>query len=66
MMTPEYENISDIIVSVWDYCMELEDEYHRTGDSSILAQFAVAIMVVQYWEDVYLNMEGLDAYTIHF
>lgn len=46
--------------------MELEDEYHRTGDSSVLIQFAMAIMVVQYWEDVLLNMEGLDAFTIHF
>lgn len=65
-MKPQYENIEDIILDTWNYCMELEDEYHRTGDSSVLIQFAMAIMVVQYWEDVLLNMEGLDAFTIHF
>ena len=66
MMNPDYENVDDIIINVWNYCMELEDEYHRTGDSSILVQFAVAIMIVQYWEDVSLNMEGINVYTIHF
>ena len=61
-----HENIEDIIIKMWDYCMELEDEYHRTGDGSVLMQFAMAIMVVQYWEDVLLNTEGRDVFRVYF
>jgi len=53
-------------MELWEYCMELEDEYHRTGDHAVLIQFAVAIVSVQHWEDVLLRMEGLDVYRFYF
>ena len=46
--------------------MMLEDEYHKTNDKGVLFRFAVAIMTVQYWEDVLLNMEGYDVYEFYF
>lgn len=66
MVTPAYDNVQDIVIDLWDYCMMLEDEYHRTGDKGVLFRFAAAIMTVQYWEDVLLNMEGYDVYGFYF
>ena len=66
IMEPAYENIQDIILELWDYCMELEDEWHETGDQGVLLRFAVAIMSVQYWEDALLNMEGYDVFGFYF
>jgi len=63
---PAYECIEDIIVELWTYCMELEDEYHRTGNYDVLCQFAMTIMVVQYWEDILLGMEGVDVFGFYF
>ena len=65
-MTPRYESVETIIMDLWDYCMELEDEYHRTGSNDVLVQFAVAIVTVQHWEDVLLRMEGVDVYRFYF
>ena len=53
-------------MDLWDYCMELEDEYHLHGSQDVLIQFAIAIITVQFWEDVLLNMEGFDVYRFHF
>ena len=65
-MTPRYESVEQLIIDLWDYCMELEDEYHRSGDQAVLIQFAVAIVTVQHWEDVLLRMEGVDVYRFYF
>ena len=46
--------------------MILEDEYHKTGSQEVLIQFAVTIIVVQYWEDILLSMEGYDVFNIYF
>jgi hypothetical protein len=46
--------------------MQLEDEFHETGDQSILLQFGIAIMTVQYWEDVLLNMEECNGDQFRF
>lgn len=53
-------------MELWEYCMGLEDDYHKTGDSEVLMKFAVAIMTVQYWEDVLLGMEGIDVFKVYF
>jgi len=66
MVSPEYDDVQDIIMDLWDYCMLLEDEYHRTGDQGTLFRFAIAIMTVQYWEDVLMNMEGIDVFEFYF
>ena len=66
MTSAGYTNVQDIIMDLWDYCMKLEDEFHETGDQSILLQFGIAIMTVQYWEDVLLNMEDRDAIRFRF
>ena len=63
---PAYDNVEDIIMDLWDYCMILEDEYHKTGSQEVLIQFAVTIIVVQYWEDILLSMEGYDVFNIYF
>jgi len=65
-MAPRYESVEQLIMDLWDYCMELEDEYHHTADQEVLIQFAVAIVAVQHWEDVLLRMEGLDVYRFYF
>lgn len=65
-MEAEYSSVEVIIMDLWEYCMELEDEYHRTGAHDVLIQFAVAIVTVQYWEDILLNMEGIDVYRFYF
>lgn len=65
-ITPAYDCIEDIIYELWDYCMELEDEYHKTGNHSVLCQFAITIMAVQYWEDILLSMEGVDVFGFYF
>ena len=65
-MDPKYTDVEAIIMDLWDHCMELEDEYHRTGSHDVLIQFAVAIITVQFWEDVLLNMEGIDVYRFYF
>ena len=46
--------------------MQLEDEFHETGDQSILLQFGIAIMTVQYWEDVLMNMEDREDVRFRF
>jgi hypothetical protein len=65
-MSPAYEDVQDIIIDLWDYCMRLEDEYHMTNNQGTLFRFAVGIMTVQYWEDVLLNIEGCDVYEFYF
>lgn len=65
-MTPEYDNVEDIIMDLWDYCMELEDEYYRTKSEDVLIKFAIAIVTVQYWEDVSLTLEGIHVYRLYF
>lgn len=65
-MTPEYDNVEDIIMDLWDYCMELEDEYYRTQSEDVLIKFAIAIVTVQYWEDVSLTLEGIHVYRLYF
>lgn len=65
-MEPKYDDVELIIMDLWDYCMELEDEYHLHGSQDVLIQFAIAIITVQFWEDVLLNMEGFDVYRFHF
>jgi hypothetical protein len=66
MSAGEYEEISQIIIDLWEYCMQLEDEWHESGDQGVLLQFAMAIMTIQYWEDVLLNMEGYDVFSFYF
>jgi len=63
---PVYEHIEDIIIDLWDYCMELEDEYHKTGNQDVLVRFAAAIITVQYWEDMLLSMEGFHVFSLYF
>lgn len=63
---PAYDCVQDIIYELWDHCMTLEDEYHRTGNYDVLCQFAITIMIVQYWEDILLAMEGVDVYGFYF
>ena len=46
--------------------MELEDKWHETADHGVLLQFAMAIMTIQYWEDVLLNTEGYDVFSFYF
>ena len=66
MTKPAYNTVQEIVIDMWDYCMCLEDEYHQTGSQGTLFKFAVAIMTVQYWEDVLLNMEGYDVDEFYF
>lgn len=66
MTEAEYADVSQVIIDLWDYCMELEDEWHETGDQGVLLKFAMAIMTIQYWEDVLLNMEGYDVFNFYF
>ena len=66
MIGPEYSDVTQVILDLWDYCMELEDEWHETGDQGVLLKFAMAIMTIQYWEDVLLNMEGYDVFNFYF
>jgi|TARA_R110001592_G_C13076279_1_gene742242 hypothetical protein len=66
MTKPAYNTVQEIVIDMWDYCMYLEDEYHQTGSQGTLFKFAVAIMTVQYWEDVLLNMEGYDVDEFYF
>jgi hypothetical protein len=63
---PMYDSIEDIIMDLWDHCMELEDEYHRTGDHEVLIKFATTIVIVQYWEDMLLTMEGFHVFSLRF
>jgi hypothetical protein len=65
-MKARHDDIEFIIMELWEYCMGLEDDYHKTGDSEVLMKFAVAIMTVQYWEDVLLGMEGIDVFKVYF
>jgi hypothetical protein len=65
-MKPKYNEIEDIILELWDYCMELEDEYYKSNSEEILSKFAVAITMVQFWEDVLLNMGGHHVFRIYF
>jgi len=62
----KYQAIEDIIEDLWEYCMELEDQYHHTGNQDVLIKFATALMIVQYWEDLLLSMEGIDVFRVYF
>jgi len=62
----KYQAVEDVIEDLWGYCMELEDQYHHTGNHDVLIRFATALMIVQYWEDVLLSMEGIDVCKVYF
>ena len=46
--------------------MDLEDEYHKTGQHDVLIRFATTIVIVQYLEDMLLAMEGYNVFDIYF
>lgn len=66
MMVSKYQAVEDVIEDLWEYCMELEDQYHHTGSHDILIKFATTLMIVQYWEDLLLSMEGIDVFKVYF
>lgn len=50
--TPLFQNIEDLIQHLWDYGMDLEEQFYKTNKEDVLEEFAFLINVVQYWEDV--------------
>lgn len=64
--TPAYEDIEDIILELWEFCLYLEHEYYQTNDKEILMQFTFCIGLIQYWEDVYFSLGGRHGIQIHF
>jgi len=59
---PLYDSVQDIIIDLWEYCMELELEYYETRNKAILQEFALCIGLIQYWEDILLAQEGYDVF----
>jgi len=55
---PLYNSLEDIILDLWEKCIELEYEYYRTNDKKILLEFTFCIALIQYWEDVYFSFGG--------
>jgi len=64
--SPLYDNIEDIILELWDYCLYLEYEYYKTNDKNVLLQFTFCIGLIQYWEDVYFSIGGPYGMQVHF
>jgi len=64
--SPVYDDIEDIILELWEFCIYLEYEYYKTNDKDVLMQFTFCIGLIQYWEDVYFSLGGRHGIQIHF
>jgi len=63
---PVYDNLEEIILELWEFCLQLEYEYYKTNDKEILIQFTFCIGLIQYWEDVYFSLGGRYGIQISF
>ena len=63
---PVHDNLEDIILELWDFCLYLEYEYYRTNDKEVLLQFTFCIGLIQYWEDVYFSLGGRYGIQVYF
>jgi hypothetical protein len=63
---PVYDNVEEIILELWEFCLRLEYEYYKTNDRQILIEFTFCIGLIQYWEDVYFSTGGRYGIQVRF
>jgi hypothetical protein len=63
---PVYDNVEEIILELWEFCLRLEYEYYKTNDKQILIEFTFCIGLIQYWEDVYFSTGGRYGIQVRF
>jgi hypothetical protein len=63
---PVYDDVEQIILELWEFCLYLEYEYYKTNDRSILIEFTFCIGLIQYWEDVYFSTGGRYGIQVRF
>ena len=65
-MEPTYLFVDELIMDLWNHCMNLEFEYYRTQDKELLIEFSYCIGLIHYWEEVLLSMGGRYVFGVHF
>ena len=54
--SPNYNTIKDLIDSIWDMSFKIEQEYYDSKNSNLIQQFAMNIVIIQFWEDLHMRM----------
>lgn len=55
-LSPKYNRIEDLIEHAWDRSMKIEQKYYETGNTNLIQQFAMYIVIIQFWEEVHMRI----------
>lgn len=58
--SPLYYCVDALIEDLWERSLNFEEQYYKNPSEELMKQFAVTVMVIQYWETVSMRiqMEG--------
>jgi Holliday junction resolvasome RuvABC endonuclease subunit len=55
--TPLYSSIDELIEQIWEESMALEEEFYKNNSETVMLQFTMNVLKIQYWETVSLRMQ---------
>lgn len=55
--SPLFSSVEDLIECIWFESMEIEEQFYGTNSESLLHQFAMNLLKIQYWESVSLKIQ---------
>ena len=62
-LSPKYRRIEDLIEDVWDRSLEIEERYYNSGNTNLIQEFALNVMIIQFWETIHLRIQGEQSRT---
>ena len=55
---PTFSSIDELIEHIWKQSAELEEEYYRSNSMSLIHQYEMNLLKIQYWESVSLKIQA--------
>jgi len=52
-----FSSVEDLIEAIWLESMEIEEKFYTTHSESLMLQFTMNLMKIQYWESVALEIQ---------
>jgi len=55
--SPLYYCIEALVEDIWNESMKLEERYYANPSEDLTLQFAMNVLIIQYWESVSMQMQ---------
>ena len=55
-LSPKYKDIDNLIQDIWDRSMKIEERYYESGNSNLVQEFAMNVIIIQFWEDLHMRI----------